>query len=87
MDEACQDLVYPLEYRSEPDGCETQDENGFFFEKEIMKILASAEGEGTVSFVWLNPASDAVENLTAYVRRADMDGQPVVVASGLYTAE
>ena len=87
MDEACQDLVYPLEYRSEPDGCETQDENGFFFEKEIMKILAGAEGEGTVSFVWLNPASDVVENLTAYVRRADMDGQPVVVASGLYTAE
>ena len=87
MDEACQDLVYPLEYGGEPDGCETQDENGFFVEKEVLKILASEEGEGTLSFVWLNPASDAVENITVYVRRADMDGQPVAVAAGLYSAE
>ena len=87
IDQACQDVVYPLEYRKGEEDCDLTDAEGTKWNRNILAIANSDAREGYTSYLWLNPASGEVESKTAYVVGVDLDGERVAVGAGLYGLE
>lgn len=80
IDQQCQSLVYPLDYRSDEDGCSQ-------VEVDILDVATSEEGQGWVKYQWLNPASNEVETKSSFIMGMELDGETVAIGAGLYLAE
>ena len=85
MDQKCQDLVYPWDYRADYVDCEdSTDAEGTFHSQNIVDIATSDEGAGYTSYLWLNPATGKEERKTSYVVGVELEGEIVAVIAGLY---
>lgn len=81
----CGTVIYPLEYRSDIEDCDaTTDSQGTYLLREIRDVSASEEGEGFVTYIWLNPATNREEVKTSYVVGVEMDGEILSVGAGVY---
>lgn len=84
----CRNIFYPLDYRyDDSQTCDLVDSVGNLPNQDILDMSTSEAGEGWVDYVWLNPASDALETKSSYIIGSTLNGEHVSVGAGLYESE
>ena len=90
LDDQCRQLVYPLDYERQQNDeprCDITDAGGTLLNQDILDTARSEAGEGWVRYLWLNPASDAVEAKHSFVVGETLDGEHVTIGAGLYESQ
>jgi signal transduction histidine kinase len=62
------------------------DADGRYLEREMLDVLRT-RGQGWVDYLWPKPGDSVSTRKSAYVRRAMLDGTPVLVGCGVYLAD
>ncbi len=87
VDPACRSVLYPLDYRSDEEGCDVTDEDGVKLNELIVKAAASPERQGWVNYRWLNPDSNVVETKSSFVVGVEVGDELLAVGAGIYLSE
>ena len=88
LNQQCQDILYPLDYRADDSNCDLEDVEGTKIMQEFLKAgLETENQQGWVSYRWLNPATDRVERKESFVMQVSLNGEDMVVGAGIYTGE
>ncbi len=90
QDELCRQLVYPLDYEravSDEPRCDLRDAEGTLLNQDLLDMSRSEAGEGWVRYLWLNPASDAIEAKYSYVTGGTLNGDHIYIGAGLYESQ
>lgn len=88
LNQQCQDILYPLDYRADDSNCDLEDVEGTKIMQEFLKAgLETENQQGWTSYRWLNPATDRVERRESFVMKVSLNGEDMVVGAGMYTGE
>ena len=90
LDDQCRQLVYPLDYerqQGDESRCDITDAEGTLLNQDILDTARSEAGEGWVRYLWLNPASDAVEAKHSFVVGGMLNSEHVTIGAGLYESQ
>ncbi len=84
IDEQGTEIVNPAQPMLEGQNLwDLQDADGMFVNREIVRLLETNEA-GWVDYLWPKPGDAEPSRKSSYVRKMELDGQTLIVGSGLY---